>query len=348
MQHKHNNDRGFSAIEGLLTLLIVGVLSLIAWYVYHNLQSDNTQPLASNSSTSSSSSLAPPAIPFSGAYLGAYVDPGTSSGRKGTIPETTLLPTFNQSLGRQLNLVMLYTAWKDPAPIANIDTISSNGGIPMISWGCQDSDINVANGQDDSLIKAYAQALKSYAKPVFLRWFWEMNYLSSQGGRATQTRAITCISTSGPSGYVAAWQHIYNLFRQVGATNVAFVWCPGLNGKGDPASYYPGDNYVNWIAIDGYDRQHQGSTAFSSLFTSFYNEWSNHHKPLMIGETGAMTVDQALYLAGMQSSLPTKFPDIKAIDYFDAVGPAGNWTLQGSGLSQFSQMIKSSYFTVNQ
>lgn len=52
-----NNQKGFSAPEGLLVLVIVGVIGLVGWYVWHN---RTTKPTASaNTSTTSKSSTTP-------------------------------------------------------------------------------------------------------------------------------------------------------------------------------------------------------------------------------------------------------------------------------------------------
>jgi hypothetical protein len=313
-----------------------------------------TAPVTSPSETSptqtsapaTSTALAPPPVPVTGAYLGAYVDPGTAGGTKGTAAETSVLPVFNQQIGKSVGIVHVYTPWREAAPIAEVSAISANGGIAMLDWGCGDADTSVAAGADDSTITAFAQALKTYGKPVFLRWFWEMNFLAGQAKNPdspTNVRLNTCISSGGAAGYVAAWQHIWNVFQQVGATNVAFVWCPGLDGAAAPSMFYPGNQYVNWIAVDAYDRNHSGASAFSSLFSSFYQQWSPNGKPIMIGETGATSVDQVAYLQGMLAAMPS-FPDIKAVVYFDAVGPAGNWTLAGAGLTEFSDLLNSPTF----
>ena len=147
-----------------------------------------------------------------------------------------------------------------------------------------------------------------------------------------------------PSAYIAAWRHIWTIFHQEGARNVAFVWCPGLSG-GNEAAYYPGDPYVDWIGVDGYDRTDKGIGAgtFSGLFGGFYDTWVSHQKPVMIGETAATSFDQAQYIQSIQSSAPA-FPDVKAIVYFDSIGPRANWSLQGSGIAAFKNLAGDSYF----
>ena len=54
--------------------------------------------------------------------------------------------------------------------------------------------------------------------------------------------------------YQLAFQRIWTIFHQVGATNVGFVWSVSTarhNTPLDPAAFYPGNRYVDWIAADG-------------------------------------------------------------------------------------------------
>jgi mannan endo-1,4-beta-mannosidase len=68
-------------------------------------------------------------------------------------------------------------------------------------------------------------------------------------------------STPDPAAFVAAWRHVHDLFVQNGATNVVWVWCPNAtdvpNATSAPwnhwTNYYPGDTYVDWVGIDGYN-----------------------------------------------------------------------------------------------
>jgi beta-mannanase len=142
-----------------------------------------------------------------------------------------------------------------------------------------------------------------------------------------------------------AWRHIWTIFHDVGATNVAFVWCPGLDGE-DPSPYYPGDHYVDWIGIDGYDRSYAGigGDDFAGIFGPFYDEWKNHEKPMMVAETGATASQQVQFLKSIQNQAPT-MPEMKAIVYFDSVGPRADWVLKGRGIAAFSALRSDPYFS---
>jgi mannan endo-1,4-beta-mannosidase len=266
-------------------------------------------------------------------YLGAWIDPYLSAGGLDLQREMQNVPVLQQAIGRRLDIVHVYTIWAGSAPIRALEAVSANGTIPLLDWACGIPDASVAAGDADTAIAAYAEALKSYGKPVFLRWYWEMNLQQSR---------TSCQSAGGAADYVAAWRRIWQIFQQVGASNVSFVWSPGLAGV-NPASYYPGDTYVDWIGIDGYDVHNQGTQAFTALFSSFYQTWSPHSKPMMVAETGAVSSDQAAFLAGAQAALPN-YPAFKAFVYWDAVGKTASWYLSGSGLSAFRTMAQSPHF----
>ena len=53
---------------------------------------------------------------------------------------------------------------------------------------------------------------------------------------------------------MAYWKYIVDRFRKAGVTNVAWVWCVNGDRAGgkDWPDYYPGDAYVDWLAIDLY------------------------------------------------------------------------------------------------
>ena len=275
----------------------------------------------------------PPPVPTTGAYLGAWVNPNPGHS------EISQLPSFAQAIGRAPAVLSLYTSWAKPAPIAHMQAIVAHGAIPLIAWGCE-STAAVISGQDDGLITAYASALKGFGHPVLLRWFWEMNL--------KVPKDVNCRGSGGPAGFVAAWKHVWGIFQLAGARNVAFVWCPGIGGgltEMDP--YFPGAAYVDWIGVDGYDRTSQGQQAFANVFGAWYAAYSVYGKPLMIGETAAHPDDQAAYLAGIESSLPTQFPDIKALIYFDAHGPDGPWELGPSGLQALSRLATNPFFSAH-
>ncbi|MBO0727773.1 MAG: hypothetical protein J2P57_00855 [Acidimicrobiaceae bacterium] len=326
------------------TTVLLFVLLLGACTSHSKASSPTTVPRATAPSSvpgtapspSPSTALSPPPVPSSGAYLGAWVNPDHMRASTGDVAQVEMsqLSTVSPTLGRPLGILHAYASWSAPAPISALTAISSSGAVPLLDWGCH-STAQINSGQEDSTITAYANALKSYGKPIFLRWFWEMNLTNIQKNRA-------CLGSAGPAGFVKAWHHIHNLFQQVGAKNVAFVWCPGNSNLNRIAAFYPGNATVDWIGIDGYAARGQN---FATLFGRFYERYVGHGKPMMVAETGALGADQPAYLSSILASAPSDFPQIKAFVYFDAPGPRGNWSLTTSGLAEYAQLGRNPYFS---
>ncbi len=148
-------------------------------------------------------------------------------------------------------------------------------------------------GHHDAYIREFAEAAKAWGHPFFLRFNWEMNgnwFRWSEGVNGNQA-----------GEYVAAWRHVHDIFTQVGATNATWVWCPNVDPESklhDLASLYPGDEYVDWTGLDGYNwgtnpARPDRWRSFDDLFKSTYDritETIAPGKPLIISEVGSLGV----------------------------------------------------------
>jgi hypothetical protein len=284
----------------------------------------------------------PVPVPETGAYLGAYHDPFSTNGEATVEEVLSNLPAFNEQIGRNLGIVHVFQPWgggwvrnESLAQIAD-----SQGAVPMISWRCGDTNERVATGADDDLIFSLAFQLRRYARPVLLRWFWEVNLLHGKkclgpGPVAEQARR-----------YRAAFQRIHQIFQMAGATNVSLVWAASTAVSAGERldDFYPGDEYVDWIAADGYSRRTLGKDGFSAQFLEWYDLFKDHGKPMMVAETGA-TGDLTEYLKGAAEAVPTQFPQIKALVYFDATGNI-DWRLgsHAGGIEAFAALGQTPYF----
>ena len=335
------NSDGFSIIELFFVIVVICIIAAAGYLTYKHYAHKTS--VSNVTTTKTTNDLAPPIVPQNHAYLGAFVNPehvgsGNSESGSNVINQ---LSTFNQSIGGKVDIIHFYTQMKAPVPTTTLSAIESNGSIPLISWGC--ADVNaISSGQYDSTINNFAAGLKAFGKPVFLRWYWEMNQMNKNGDTPAGSG---CNGYNNGPAYISAWQHIYNIFQSVGAKNVGFVWSPGYSG-GNFSTYYPGDKYVDWIGLDRYERTDNGQPllSFSDMYSSYYNEWSSHGKPIMIAETAAMgESDQTQYINSIAAQAPT-YPLIKALVWFDSTGPAGNWALSGNGAKSFGSLAASNYF----
>lgn len=282
----------------------------------------------------------PVPVPASGAYFGAWANP-TGNGSAETNAEA-----LESQIGRTLRLHMHYYQWGSGTtptfPDGSMQADIAAGRIPVVTWACSDLNAVVIAGTDDSLIINTANAVKQFGSSIFIRWYREMNLGSNQ----------TCNGSGGAAGFIAAWQHIYDIFKAQGVTNVSWLWNPGgTNQDPDATPYYPGDSFVDWIGFDGYDKYLDND--FGLVFGPFYQMFRSHNKPMLIGETGECASVQASYLALAQAEIEGKsnpgayaFPQVKGFMYFDAQGSfaACTWNLGPAGTTAFAAMGAEGYF----
>ena len=146
--------------------------------------------------------------------------------------------------------------------------IWNNHNIPVITWspacGTAPSNLDqlIANGNSDAYINAWADGLKRFLsgpdgvygnsddRRVYIRFAHEMNgtWYPWSANSSGQT----------PWNYIAMWRHVHNIFaaKGLGAYHVQWVWCVNTKdsgGKYTAEQYYPGNTYVDWIGIDGYN-----------------------------------------------------------------------------------------------
>lgn len=105
-----------------------------------------------------------------------------------------------------------------------------------------------------------------------------------------------------PAAYVVAWRHYVAVFRAEHATNVRFVWILMASrfhprgGRIPAAAYYPGDDVIDWLAVDGYNWFGWRSDTwrpFTDVFADFVDWATPHRRPLMVAEWGSLKTRHA-------------------------------------------------------
>ena len=264
------------------------------------------------------SSATPPAT-SSGTLLGAYVKPET--GWRATDFQAAV-NDLEERQGRDLDIGHQYIGWKGSLGGWQTKWHVANGRIPMVSWAsAKTTEINT--GAHDAWIRQQADAVKAIGKPVMIRYLWEMDLLKEE-------------SISQPD-FIAAWRRIHDIFENRGATNARWVWCPSAYSFQSAVgpTWYPGDEYVDWIGADGYnwgDPDNQGKwRSFKDVFADFYSWASARNKPVMIGETGSQegwwAGQKGQWITDMGATIKTTYPKIKALVMFDAFASSfgGGW-----------------------
>lgn len=230
--------------------------------------------------------------------------------------------------GYRANFVMWYEHWGldgGTFDAADVQAVIDHGATPVITWMSDDGTTNVtyplariAAGAFDGYIESWARGIRSIHGTVFLRFDHEMNgsWYPWSTGVAGQTA----------SAYVAAWRHIHRVFANNGVRNVKWIWSPNVEYTGSTplAQLYPGDAYVDYVGVDGYnwgpvDQWHVWSS-FAQVFGPTLADVSSlTRRPLMLSEvaTGTLGGDKAAWITDFFAQLVAD-PQIKAFIWFDA------------------------------
>ena len=196
------------------------------------------------------------------------------------------------------SIIMSYKDFSQAAPIADLNAVDARGATSLITWEPWLWSGNGANqpayaldritaGDFDSYIQGWGNALKTWGKPVMLRFAHEMN-----GNWYPWAEAA---NGNGAGDYVAAWRHVHAVVAATGATNVQWVWSPNVPywGSTPLTGLYPGAAYVNVVALDGYNWGTAVSwsswTSPSSLFGDGLTALRSlaPGKPIIISETAS-------------------------------------------------------------
>ncbi len=224
----------------------------------------------------------------------------------------------------------------DPLVGGREAAVLEQGGVPLVSWNDADNQ-RIASGADDARIRRAARRFADLDGPVMLRWGWEMDADSGDGGTGT---------SGGPRDYIGAWRRIHQAFRDEGADNVEFVWCPNAyafteEADRSPTEYYPGDEYVDWLCADGYNwyPERGGWTSFRSIFRDFYDWASTRSKPIMIAEFGSFEDPadpgrRAAWIDDLAVTVKCDMPEVRALVYFEELkrerGKVRDWRIATS------------------
>ncbi len=145
----------------------------------------------------------------------------------------------------------------------------------------------VVSGSYDSRLTETFQYLNTMSFPVFVRIGGEMNVWEN---------------AAKPADYIAAYRHIAQLARTY-APNAALVFAPNYSSayRVDMDSFYPGDEYVDWVGTSLYYNRyhHSGDTARDEFYgvgqygdallnvQQTINLANMHRKPVIITEGGS-------------------------------------------------------------
>ncbi len=219
-------------------------------------------------------------------------------------------------LGRRLDIVHWFTNWDNPYFPELVEDASQGGRLPLISWQPHRQSVaDIAAGRYDSYMHDWALGAATAPGPVYVRPFPEMN------GNWTSWNGDT------PT-FRAAWRRMVGIFEDAGATNVRWVFSPNVTDEPRTEAnkmehYYPGHEYVDVLALDGYNWgdanvHHPAWRSFTEIFEVGYERvTAMGEQPVWIAEFASSDEggDKAEWVTEMFST--PGFDRVEALIWFD-------------------------------
>ena len=143
-----------------------------------------------------------------------------------------------------------------------------DGTVLTIGVAFINQSVQIANGNYDGQIRTMANWCKNFGKPIFLRPGFEFNFGPNGYGE-------------GPE-YAAAYRRIVDIFRAENVNNVAFVWQATTSFWTCIEDYWPGADYVDWVAWSDFNAAPLSADSYKSNLV--YQVAEAFDKPIMIAE----------------------------------------------------------------
>ena len=267
--------------------------------------------------------------------IGAWV------GGPGQYPQPTQqnVQAFQDLQGTHLDLISYFALfdindWNATEQYANV--AKNNGSTLVVTWMANGYNAqDLVDGKADTYIRDYAKGVKNYGEEIWLRPLHEANGDWYDWGVGKAGAGNT------DANVAEAFRHIVNIFREENVTNVKWVWTTNASNAGTGTTLtgnYPGDEYVDYISIDGYNwgkcQSWSSWQTFSQVFKKAYNALANIDKPLFIAEISSSELggNKAEWITDMFEHFATDFSRVFAVMWFSQSKEAneGDWALNTS------------------
>lgn len=248
--------------------------------------------------------------PLQGCYLGAYIDQAYwLHGDPGQ---------FNEVVGKEHASFFRYVGYGQPFPEEWVAELAATGAVPQIAW---EPNAGLEQVQDDDYLRTFARQAGASGAPIFLRFASEVN------GNWTSY-------TGNPQEYIEKWRLVYRVMQEE-APNVAMVWAVFTHPQRTITTYYPGDDYVDWVGVNVYsviyenaDPRRPSAERDPLALLSYVYDLFSDRKPIHISEWAVVNytvADNQHYdafaaakIRRMYEGIIEEMPRIKAVYYFDA------------------------------
>lgn len=320
-----------------------------------------------------SSSVSPP---FPGAMIAMFSHVGLDVSQH---LQENEIKSYEKLIGRKVACVLWYNNWEDPFPTDDCKIARLCNVTPHLtwelSWPSKDSQVggtshsknsgldDVLSGRFDAYINQYVKSAKDWGGKILIRFLHEFNgdwypWCGRRNGG----------QFGGPEKVKRAWIYVVKHFRDAGADNVKWIWCPHGSAVdkseekwNDLINYWPGSEFVDWLGMDGYNWFPKDPSGNSRPFQDFDNCFRDLYfellalakKPIMIGEMSSGefilgNLNKAAWITDAFNKIRSEYPWIKMFTWFN-IKKELDWRVNSSpqALDAFKLAMKDSYFLSN-
>ena len=175
--------------------------------------------------------------------------------------------------GLKPGIVLFFLQWPAPGakgefPRESLMNIHQAEAVSCLTWEPMYHDEKgketavsheqILGGAYDPYLRAFARAAQQWGRPFIIRFAHEMNLIRYHWGSTRKD-----YGPASPGIYGKIFRYVVEIFRQEGANNVVWAFCPNAESQPHPrwdgakwnraSDFYPGDAYVDLLGMDGYN-----------------------------------------------------------------------------------------------
>jgi len=291
-----------------------------------------------------------PTVPENGAYHGAFVDFGPTEDNV----TKEKINRFQSLVQKKIAWAYFSQNWFDGIdfPKEQVDVLKEMRITPFIRLMPRSSLAlhqkeekftldNILRGDFDEDLALWAQNARQTNIPLFVEFGTEVNgdwfhWNGRWNGATEQSIHGDPSLADGPEKFRDAYRHIIDIFNKEQTHNV--TWFYHINATSSPEqawnafmSYYPGDDYIDWIGISAYATQEKNKKPkkFQDIFGPVYKEITTQtKKPIALVEFGiaekGRSSTKADWIQDAFHSIKEIYPLVKAVSYWQS-----SWTENG-------------------
>ena len=283
-------------------------------------------------------------------YHGSY--PGGVSGEEDDITVRDV-QTYEDVVGQKAEWVYFSNNWYADRkfPVKTVEWIRAHGAVPYIRLMLRSRNHatgkpektytlqSIIDGKFDPDLKAWGRAAAAFGSPLIAEYGTEVNadWFGWNGkfhGGGRKDGFGDPAKADGPERFVAAYRHIVDTIRSAGANNITWVFHLDVSDSPEAdwnrfENYYPGSDYVQWIAVSCYgaqkptDDEDEGAS-FREKFDPVYPRIVKlaPDKPVMVAEFGSTTGNPHVRAedwagAALKDILSGRWPNVRGFSWWN-------------------------------